>query len=443
MMKKVGVFKMIASLLTITGCESDKENGIDLNDKNIAVTDVRLSLNALTLEVGEKKNLAYYISPGDATNQEVIWNSSHPEIANVNSNGVLETQNTGDCVITVTTKDGNREAYCHVKVISRGGIVDLKIEDVTAIKSGETVYNSQYDISLRVVSINDGRCPIGVDCMRLEGTSEAFVEFQLTTQKDKYNFILHTFQGASFPNDTVIEGLKYELLNIWPYPVPFEEHVQKAIIRVEEDSEKEHKPLEEGVYSGIFSVHYLGDMPDSWGKGTGETTLGLKDGRYACTGNANKIPAGGSGTYSINGNKIIFNDENGWLADFDWNLVLHGEYYYAFDGTKLRLTAIKNNVGLYEFNLDKKNEYGNATVLGKSLDCGDIFLIRFDADVTGLPFPFLVFNNTYLAMYLPEEYKTEGKRIQVEFRLPDKDDEPITCTAMGPAYPVIYIVSVQ
>ena len=42
-----------------------------------------------------------------------------------------------------------------------------------------------------------------------------------------------------------------------------------------------------------------------------------------------------------------------WSADFDHNLVLHGEYKYSFDGKKLTISAAKNNVGQYEYKLDK------------------------------------------------------------------------------------------
>jgi hypothetical protein len=322
-MNKFRIYTIVAVFILATGCESDK-NDINLNDKTIAVTDVELSLTSLMLEESETKTLEHVILPENATNKEVIWASSHPEIAAVNSKGELEALNAGKCVITVTTKDGNRKATCNVTVI-------------------------------------------------------------------------------------YIEG---------------------------------NHPIEEGVYTGTFTVTYFIDMPESWGRGSGETMLGLKNGKYSNTGNPNMIPAGGSGTYSISGNKIVFNDENGWLANFDGNLTLHGEYTYTFDGTRLKISAIKNNVGHYEYNLEKKDEYGNATVLGRGLDCGDIFLIRFDADVQDLPFSIMLTSNTYYAINLPEEYKIEGIRVSVQFRLP-KDDEFIACTAMGPAYPAVFIVSAK
>jgi len=104
--------------------------------------------------------------------------------------------------------------------------------------------------------------------------------------------------------------------------------------------------LKEGTYSGTFTVTY------SSGKKTGTTTLKLENGKYICTGNPDFIPAGGSGTYSINNDKIVFVDENFWTANFDWNLILTGEYNYTFNGKKLKISAHKNDVGFYEYDLE-------------------------------------------------------------------------------------------
>jgi len=119
----------------------------------------------------------------------------------------------------------------------------------------------------------------------------------------------------------------------------------------------ENKPVEDGIYVGTFTVKYyfvFVDMPASWGGGSGTTTLELKNGKYTCTGNPDKIPAGGSGDYSTQKNKIIFSDVNGWYADFDWNRILNGEYDYTFDGKKLKISANKSDIGHYEYDLEKQ-----------------------------------------------------------------------------------------
>ena len=120
-------------------------------------------------------------------------------------------------------------------------------------------------------------------------------------------------------------------------------------------NEGEYRNME-GIYSGTFTVRYISDVPEwwYWDFESGETTLELKNGKYTCEGNPDRIPVGGSGNYSINHQKIIFEDENFWTADFDWNLILNGEYEYTFDGRRLKFSAFKNDVGYYEYDLKKE-----------------------------------------------------------------------------------------
>ncbi|MFN2396518.1 MAG: hypothetical protein ABR597_12620 [Bacteroidales bacterium] len=117
--------------------------------------------------------------------------------------------------------------------------------------------------------------------------------------------------------------------------------------------EKDKLDIQEGTFKGTFTVTYSSGT--LWGSGTqtGQTTLILKNGKYTCSGNSNRIPAGGSGTYSFDKGKITFNDENSWTADFDWNLILSGQYDYTFDGKKLKISADKN-IGNYNYDLEKQ-----------------------------------------------------------------------------------------
>ena len=105
--------------------------------------------------------------------------------------------------------------------------------------------------------------------------------------------------------------------------------------------------ISEGKYKGTFTVTY------NSGKQSGRTTLVLENGRFSCSGNPDRIPAGGSGTYSIDNGKITFVDENMWTADFDWGLILQGQYDYQFDGRNLKI-FVGNDVPRYEYLLVKQ-----------------------------------------------------------------------------------------
>jgi len=54
------------------------------------------------------------------------------------------------------------------------------------------------------------------------------------------------------------------------------------------------------------------------------------------------------------GQALLILSTNFWTADFDWNLILNDTYDYAFDGEKLIISADKNNVGNYKYELEKQ-----------------------------------------------------------------------------------------
>ena len=112
-------------------------------------------------------------------------------------------------------------------------------------------------------------------------------------------------------------------------------------------------PFTEGKYSGTFTVKYFVEMPASWGRGSGNATIEFKNGKFTSTGNPNRVPAGGSGSYSINNNRITFNDELIWSSDFEPGLVLSGVYEYTLNGKKLKLIK-KYDFAHYEYDLEKQ-----------------------------------------------------------------------------------------
>ncbi len=82
----------------------------------IPVQSVILDKTSLNIKPGEKVTLNATIEPSDATNKEVIWESSDSNIATVDKNGVVQVLKNGTATITVTTKDGNKKATCNVQV---------------------------------------------------------------------------------------------------------------------------------------------------------------------------------------------------------------------------------------------------------------------------------------------------------------------------------------
>ena len=84
---------------------------------NIPVTNISLDRDNITLTgKGTVAVLKFTIYPTDALDKRVTWVSDKPEVAMVNSEGVVTAIAEGTAVITVETKDGGKKASCIVKV---------------------------------------------------------------------------------------------------------------------------------------------------------------------------------------------------------------------------------------------------------------------------------------------------------------------------------------
>lgn len=84
------------------------------------------------LSYTEDLQLTATLEPANVTEKEVNWKSSNPEIATVNSNGLVKAGTKGgDVIITATTKDGtNLSAKCDV-IVEIFGAIDDNTRDYT------------------------------------------------------------------------------------------------------------------------------------------------------------------------------------------------------------------------------------------------------------------------------------------------------------------------
>lgn len=75
-----------------------------------------LSMQPLTVAVGESNYLSYAIQPGDAYNQKLSFSSSNKKVATVSASGEVRAIKKGTAKITATTKAGGKKASCTVTV---------------------------------------------------------------------------------------------------------------------------------------------------------------------------------------------------------------------------------------------------------------------------------------------------------------------------------------
>ena len=91
---------------------------IKVTEKQVLVSNISLNKSSVITNVGDSFSLIADISPTNASNQILSWTSSNPNVAYVNSNGVVYARNAGFTIIEALSTDGsNISASCSVQVI--------------------------------------------------------------------------------------------------------------------------------------------------------------------------------------------------------------------------------------------------------------------------------------------------------------------------------------
>jgi hypothetical protein len=99
------------------------------------------------------------------------------------------------------------------------------------------------------------------------------------------------------------------------------------------ESEKENSiKIQEGTYVGTFQRQgslSLGPISN--------VTITFSADKWSGQSDNSKYPALCNGTYSYKGHSLIFTNECVWTAEFDWSLILSGDFIYSFDGEHLQM----------------------------------------------------------------------------------------------------------
>jgi pectate lyase len=95
----------------------------------ISVTGVSIDPAEITLEMDSLKQLVAIIEPSDAEDKRVSWASSFPFVASVSSEGIVDANNIGTAIITVTTQDGKYTGTCQVNVVDASTIAQHSSDD--------------------------------------------------------------------------------------------------------------------------------------------------------------------------------------------------------------------------------------------------------------------------------------------------------------------------
>ena len=82
----------------------------------VNVESVSLDRKTISMKVGENETLTATINPNDATNKNLIWDSSNESVLTVDQSGRIVAVSYGTSDVTVTSIDGNKTDICKVTV---------------------------------------------------------------------------------------------------------------------------------------------------------------------------------------------------------------------------------------------------------------------------------------------------------------------------------------
>jgi hypothetical protein len=118
----------------------------------ITVTNVSLNKTSISLTVGGAEQLKATVTPENATDKSVTWDSSNNTVATVSKNGLVTGLNEGAATITARTNTGNRTSTCSVKVINN----TVVLEQVSSLKDISGHWAEKYIQELAALGIISG-----------------------------------------------------------------------------------------------------------------------------------------------------------------------------------------------------------------------------------------------------------------------------------------------
>ncbi|MCR4911568.1 MAG: Ig-like domain-containing protein [Bacilli bacterium] len=106
--------------------------------EEIKVTGIALSETELEMDAGDTYTLAATVSPNDATNKNITWESSDSSVASVND-GVVTAREGGIVTITAVTLDGGFSTSCTITINEKP--IEPSLVKITVSGPTKTTYN--------------------------------------------------------------------------------------------------------------------------------------------------------------------------------------------------------------------------------------------------------------------------------------------------------------
>lgn len=117
-----------------------KDTTIYAHWQNIPVTNLELNKDSLTLQEKSSDILTATVKPDNATNKDVIWESSDTSIATVSEDGTVTAISAGTATITATAQDGSEVSASCKLTVKHGNMILTPQKDATCTEEGNAEY---------------------------------------------------------------------------------------------------------------------------------------------------------------------------------------------------------------------------------------------------------------------------------------------------------------
>ena len=113
--------------------EQEDQGKKEQEPKAIAVKNFSLNSENITLTIGVSKKIEVFFIPPNATDKSVVWQSTHPDVASVSSEGLVTANTAGST--TIIASAGGKVQHCNVRVKEK----ESKIDNTNVINGHEWV----------------------------------------------------------------------------------------------------------------------------------------------------------------------------------------------------------------------------------------------------------------------------------------------------------------
>ena len=113
------------SIITATVGRQSATCKVTITSSYIPITEIILNKSNLSLLVGKSETLIKTIKPSNATNMDISWTSTNPNIATVDASGTVTAKSVGTAIITVSAQ--GQSATCKITVTDTVPLKNISI----------------------------------------------------------------------------------------------------------------------------------------------------------------------------------------------------------------------------------------------------------------------------------------------------------------------------